>query len=427
MAEQRNCSETSGNLFFSFKLDDTSGNLIYDQVEAAKRYWLKDESDKWVYSINDVAARLGVEPQEVPSVAAKLVHTCLHENDGICSNCEVSEPLITRDDYDNVRAFFKRTGFHVCQVCMNNDPEGFLMSSSKKIKEHPMIKKLNEFVRERNKVTSLTTLDFDYESIDAFDAMHLHALLVGNKASWSGKTFKTKLTNMSLVHPYPDTMWEVVEDLQSKGIIFPIIPDINLDLIIEVGIKDSVGIDDFTWSLATTNPHIRGITDVLSILDHVITNAVKHDHLSVKKLYTAVSLGEAMTCLTRKCIGLNADENDIACDLIYNTLVYALSFYSIGQVKRLITFVMKALHTDPKVQGFDTFNTVKIIADTIRESVDESYAEGATIEPRERLAGESSSIMTSMLFNKILKCGNVGYLSWSGKSVDEYLESKSRR
>ncbi|MGP1715629.1 MAG: hypothetical protein ACTS9Y_00490 [Methylophilus sp.] len=427
MAEQRTLSETSGNLFFSFKVEDKSGNPIYDQVEAAKRYWLKDDTDKWVFTVNEVAARLGLEPQDVPGHAAGLVHACLNENDTLCSNCEVSEPLVTREDYQNVRRFFEKTGIHVCQVCMNNDPEAYLQSTTKELKKHPLIKSLNAFVDDRNKVTSLTTRDYHYPGIDAFDAMYLHGLLVANKASWKGKTFKIKMDNMHLVHPYPDAMWDIVEGLQEKGIIFPMLPNVDLDLIIDVGIKDSVGADDFQWSLATTNPNIREITDVLSILDGVFMRACTHDQISVKKLFGHAALGEVLSCLIRKSIGLNVDEEELECDTIFTTLIYALSFYSIGQVKKLLYFVMREVQTKQGIGSMDADQTVKLIADTLRSTVDDSYNGGETIEPVERLNGEQATIISSLLFNKILKCGTIGYLSWSSKSVDDYLESRNRR
>lgn len=426
MTQQRTIEETSGDLFFHFKVNGPDGSPDYELIEAAKRYWLKDTENKWVFSPGEIAARMRVPVDSVPGLAAKLIHTCLNEGETICDQCGTSEPLITRDDYANVKAFFDKTGYHVCQVCMNHDPEGFLNSTRQKINDHPLFKKISALVKDKNKVTQVTTPNFNYERIGVYDALHLHAILVCNKASWNGRTFKVREDSLELIHPYPNTVWALVERLAEKGIIIPLMPEVDLDLVIDVGFKGDVGFDIFKWALATNDPRIVEITDVLSILDSVFSTAIARDTAGVRELFIQVAVCETLNFLNGEAAGI-LDEEELDCDMIFATLEYAISTYSIAEVRTIIKHVTQTIKEKLNIKDVAPEKLVKMLADTIRSSVDGTLDEELDIEPTDRLPGEKASLITSMLFNRILKCGNAGFTDWSARELDNYLESKNGR
>ncbi len=84
-----------GKIKFSIHSDDT------DFSEAAYKYWLVNEADKFVHLTGDIANELGVPPQTLTSLIRK--HTTAVAIDKQCTDCGRFYPLTSRSSFSERR------------------------------------------------------------------------------------------------------------------------------------------------------------------------------------------------------------------------------------------------------------------------------------------------------------------------------------
>lgn len=403
--------EVLGLIYIVYTSHDGEGNSQLEQVEIAKRYWLRNEDD-WIYKVSEIANSLGIQSHKVPKFVASKLDAFIHDDVLVCGICKSTPFLSSRSQFTQILNEFKRQGEYFCADCIEEENE-----RRKSQAEQAKLTLDQKIDAEKERIESLAK-PYDYNQLNVIGAAYLQAWLTASGDSWNGRLFATPSSSAELIHPDISESWNTLRAL-SRDVIYPSRLSSNKAFTF----KDpefSYDMSKVIWSLS---PSEQGLSEqsLMMLLDGIIESASYKDQKSVYHLWKEIALAEVLQYLHAQADDYSFHADKLRGASIQTALFYALKYYSIGQVRNFIWRAVKNAAALTKRRDFHISHAVNTISGNIRKNVDRARAEGWIVQPYGRHSMDTEPLLTSILFDKVFGCGVEGFLVWTEKDVIEHL------
>lgn len=411
MEEVNYHDELLGPIYVFYSTHDSEGNSQLDQVDIAKRYWLREE-DEWIYKVADIAKALGIESHKVPKFVASKLNAYIDVDVVVCELCESGPSISSRSQFTQILNEFNRQGKYHCSSCLDVENERRKLQSAQE--KLTLDQKIDA---EKERLESLAK-PYDYNRLNLMGAAYLQAWLIASGDSWNGRLFRTPLSSAKLIHPDASKAWEMLRAL-SRDVIYPSRMSSNNTFTF----KDSgfsYDMSSVVWSLA---PSEAGLSEqsLMMLLDGIIEASSYNDQKNVYQLWRDISLGETLSYLHIQADEYGFHEDKLRGSAIQTALWYALKYYSIGQVRNFIWRAVKNAAALTQRRDFHITHAVNTISGNIRKNVDRARSEAWTVQPYGRHPMDTEPLLTSLLFDKVFGCGVEGFLGWTEQDILEHL------
>lgn len=365
-------------------------------------YWAGSEIDgrwNWRKSVEDVAVSWGLRKSDVPKFAKKGADAFNLQS--CCVRCSSAEPLTSRSSLAA-----KRFGSYKCVTCISEETE-----VRRKQWEEAEVRRKQ---KERAVVVALANRyrTFNYEEIGYEDAVYAFTVMLASDDACELGSF----SDVARLHLASSDRLsnQLLERLKARGVLF----------FAENTPTDAVTVnDDGTYTYSAEKVHWRfakaetgiSLPRVMELLGAILDQRDSRvDYATaVSKLWWDVGFDDALSHLmnevsTYRLPSVRLGEKTEA------ALRYALSRFSIPQVRRQITSVVKNAASLANRRDFVSRQALNTIPGTLMSNVDRASSEGWQVYPMLRNWENEEPWLTTVLFNRVLGSGLPGFRSLVG-------------
>lgn len=403
--------EILGPIYVVYSSHDEEGNPQLEQVEIAKRYWLRNEDD-WVCKVSEIARSLGIPSHQVPKFVASKLDAYIHDDILVCKVCKSNLILSSRSQFTQILNEFKKRGEYYCGDCVEQKNACLrLQAEQAKLTLDQKIDAEKERIESRAK-------PYDYNQLNLRGAAYLQAWLIASGDSWNGRLFATSSSAAELIHPDVSAAWDTLRVLR-HDVIYPSRLSSNKAFVF----KDSGFSFDMSKVIWSLSPSDQGLSEqsLMMLLDGIIESATDKDKKNVYQFWKDIALAETLQYLHTQANVFRFNADKLQGASVQTALFYALKYYSIGQVRNFIWTAVKNAAALTRRGDFHISHAVNTISGNIRKNVDRARAENWIVQPYGRRSMDTEPLLTSILFDKVFGCGGEGFLCWTERNVIEHL------
>jgi hypothetical protein len=375
-------------------------------IEFANEYWASDENGRWIHTVKDIAERWDQPQHQIAEIAGAIVKAFYMESR--CPKCSIPREIASRADFQSA---LKTRSSICCRGC--NERERSIQLNA----EADRITKMNDT---RNKIWLDQTgkhEPFDYYSLSYSDAVYAFALFVGSE--FNDHTGEILLPTAPPFAPTDKELGSALKRLNDVGALQfgqktpqnAFVPNQNETTFSYYFLRVSwqFAMPEFATSYASLH------TELAELVDE--GNANSDYSQAVSEIWWQIGRSETLQYLNQELdkYGLSIEEGD----KLREAIRYVLTKFSIPQARNLIWRVVKNAAAYSAQRDVYKRQAINTIPGALIRMCDRALADSWVVKPFMQKWDEEECLLTTTLFDRVLKTGVVGFQTTTGLTISD--------
>ena len=380
-------------------------NADPENIELAGLYWCTDADGAWSYTVQRIASSFGIPASHLPKVVGETATAFL--TDLRCSSCGNPHAAKTRSDFAKIVAAVPA----MCLNCAEIDRQ--------QIRERAAIA-ANGMRERRNAIwLSETTQSssFDYSYLGYLDAVYAFVILVASE--FDEETGEVRLPDPETFSPDSEYLNVVIQRLHQEEVLH-FGEKTPLDAF-EPGDTDGTFRyypSRISWRFATPESFNNSHESVFNVLSKIVDGGkTEYDYIpAICELWWHIGEAEGLRYLKNELdkYNIRIEEGDKLRDAIH----YTLMRFSIPCLRYLMWKLAKDTAAYATRKDVHPRQAINSIPGALMRMCDRALADNWKISPWTLKWDEEESLLTTTLFDRILKSGVAGFKSITGEMIE---------
>jgi hypothetical protein len=373
-------------------------------VKFASEYWERDNDGAWVHTVKNISERWQYPVHQIPSLVKGIAiafHPEVH-----CAICKNPMEIVSRADYKAALERYRPT----CSRCVE---------SAETRQNNEAAERAKDIKEARNRIWLEQTSRhkrYDYSGLHYAEAILAFSLYLGSEVN--EETGEFRLPESPSLGPSKEILWNTLSKLHDAEILeFGKNTPLNA---FDPGTTSSTFSYYYarvSWQFAlpeTTGSFSSLFREISEVID-LREEDESYDE-AVSEIWWQIGLSDAQRHLDQELekYGLSIQPGD----KLREAFRYALSNFSIPQVRNLIWRVVKNAAAYSAQKGIYRQQAVNTVPNALVRLCDRALANSWIINPFTQKWDEEECVLTTVLFDRVLGSGEVGFRFLTGKLVD---------
>jgi hypothetical protein len=377
-------------------------------VKFASEYWECDKDGAWLHTVKNISERWQYPVHQIARLVEDIAIAFHPEVE--CAICKKPMEIASRADYKAALERYRPT----CRRCEEH------AEARQKSEAEEQVKSINEA---RNKIWLQQTSrhrPYDYGRLSYVEAMLAFSLYIGSELN--EETGEFRLSESPSFGPSKEDLWNTLSKFHDAEILefgentplnaFDPGTDPSTFSYYYARVSWQFALPETTRSFSSLFREISGVVD--------LREEDESYHEAVSEIWWQIGFSDAQRHLDKELekYGLSIQSGD----KLREAFRYALSNFSIPQVRNLIWRVVKNAAAYSAQKGIYKQQAVNTIPNALIKLCDRALASSWIINPFIQKWDEEECVLTTVLFDRVLESGEVGFKFLTGKSVDAATE-----
>jgi hypothetical protein len=382
-----------------------------NRLKLASLYWETAPSGEWKYKVKQIAEHFGVPVYQVPTVANTVAEAFIVGNH--CLTCGHLLTAKSRSD------FMSASPQRICQSCADRERRQEEEERTQLVKEE-RDRQNTIWLRETSK-----EIVFDYQSMCYLDAFYAFVLLVNSELN--EMTGEIVLPKAGTFSPAPYALRRIIVQLHDKNILL-----FGKETPLDAFEVDENDVQSFkynpgrvSWRFAFPR-RSESFDRILGELSGVVDSREEHEDYAtaIECLWWQIGHAEAKRHLDLQLhnYNLKIDEGN----KLREAIRYALQHFSIPELRYLVWKLAKDTAAYAARRDVNRYQVLNSIPGNLIRLCDKALADQWVITPYVLKWDEEESLVTTTLFDRVLRIGVDGFRTITGKSLSDLVASMKK-
>jgi hypothetical protein len=382
------------------------------EIDLCMRYWSREKNRIWSEKFSALVHDSGRSQHELRAV---IRSSCTAYVRGIrCHDCG-SVPMVTsRQQFDTVTSLFvSRCQAYRCHKCRQAaQAQKNVEAAAEEERKEEQLVRLRGWSRAKLHAV-------DYKSLEYTDAFCLYSALIAAGECWQGQTIMPLPAQTAKLAPTLENAITIYLHLYYKGVITPSSPSRSriLRFVDEASSPFDFSPLEANWTLAPPSDGAP-IEGILALLETVLAQP---DPPSVAEIWLMVAEAECERYFGELCERYRFSKDFVFTAKIADSIRYCLDRVSLPQVWNILWCTMRDIAALIQEGKYIRPHVYNMISGNIRRDIDRRLANNTPIRPWTRHRSDKESIITGILFDKILGKGNLAFETVTAKNVTTFF------
>jgi hypothetical protein len=382
------------------------------RLRLASLYWEVASDGTWQYSVKQIAEHFGISQTTIPKLAAEIAIAFSVNNP--CTVC--GNPLVANSRTDVAKIHSGTTT--ICADCREDQQ---LAEQTRKANQQKVLRErqtaiwLNETNRDSH---------FDYQNMGYLDAFYAFTLLLGSE--FDEETGEIRLPAPQTFSPDEDELAKIIQRLYRLG-VFLFGKKTPLDAFLPSEEEGTYRYypSKISWRFALplfSESYEELFRDLSEIVDEREGNEGFSE--AVNEVWWQIGRSEAVRYLRLQLdqYNLSIEESD----KLHEAIRYALTHFSIPSLRYLIYKRAKDTAAYAAQRNVHKKQAINSIPGGFIRMCDRALADGWVINPYVLRWDDEETLLTTTLFDRVLRTGVLGFKITTGASIRELASAANQ-